>query len=79
MPAYNYKCNSCGHTFVARHSMSYNEQQCVACDSIDVFRVPSLLEKSKINTKKQVGKIVDKYIEDTKREVRKEKLNRKEL
>ncbi len=59
--------------------MSYDEQVCVSCGSENVFRVPSLPDRPKLAANKQVGQIVDKYIEDTKKEVKKEKLNRREL
>ncbi len=77
MPTYCYACKGCELNFEVRHSMSYEDQECVFCGSKDVFRIPSLLEKKRNIESKKVGKIVEKYIEDTKRDIKKEKNNMK--
>ena len=76
MPLYVYKCDACGKEFEIRHSMSYEEQTCIHCNSEDVFKIPSLNIEShrRIHTKR-VGKIVDKYIKDAKEEVKQDKTN----
>ena len=79
MPAYCYKCNVCKHEFTVRHSMSFEDQHCVECDSKDVFKIPTILEKIRITSNKKVGSIVNKHIEETRQEVKQEKLKRKEL
>ena len=84
MPLYTYKCHSCRAVFEVRHGMFFEEQRCVKCYSDDVFRLPSEVSvprKEDNNKTSAPGKIVDKYIEDTKREIKEEKkkLSSKEL
>ena len=75
MPVYCYRCNSCSQEFEIRHSMNFEEQQCVKCKSFDVFKIPSIGERKIVTTNnKKPGKIVDKYIEDVKKEIKKEKI-----
>lgn len=57
--------------------MSYEDQGCIFCESKDVFRIPSLLEKKQNIESKKVGEIVEKYIEDTRKQIKKEKNNMK--
>ncbi len=73
MPVYCYKCNKCNLEFEARHSMSYESQKCIFCHSSKVFKIPSLSEIKILQQSQTPGKIVDKYIEDVKKEVKKEK------
>ena len=60
--------------FEVRHSMNFEDQKCIKCNSSDVFKIPSL---GKINniapSTPKVGKIVDEYIRDVKKEIDKEK------
>lgn len=82
MPVYCYKCNSCEEEFEVRHSMSFSDQRCIACDSKDVFKVPSLNLDFKPQVKSpRTGKVVDEYIRDVKKEVQleKKKLRSREL
>ncbi len=81
MPLYYYKCYTCKRDFEVRHGMFFEHQRCVFCRSDDVQRVPSEIVLSNIKDDDQApttGRIVDKYIEDTKREVKKEKKKLKE-
>ena len=73
MPLYCYKCTGCEKEFEVRHSMSFEDQDCIFCSSKKVFRIPSLLEKATKVDKKTVGKVVDQYISDAKKEIKKEK------
>lgn len=73
MPVYNYKCNDCDTSFEVRHSMFFEDQTCIKCGSSCIFKVPSLLKKNTTNNITKVGKIVDKFIIDTKSEIKKEK------
>ena len=74
MPLYCYRCRDCEHSFEARHSMSFEKQACLQCQSFDVFKVPSLSEVKVANSlPPKAGKVVDEYIRDTKKEIRKEK------
>ena len=76
MPIYCYKCNSCEERFEVKHSMSFNEQKCLYCESIDIFRIPSI-QTNRTNISytdaSQPGKIVNEYIESTRKELNKEK------
>ena len=54
--------------------MSFEEQACLQCHSLNVFKVPSLSElKVTTSLAPKVGKVVDEYIRDTKKEIKKEK------
>ena len=78
MPTYCYSCSDCSKKFEVRHSMSFEEQLCVHCNSERVFRVPSLGRTIKEGDfQSRTGKIVDDYIKDAKREVEIEKDNMK--
>lgn len=73
MPTYCYKCKDCETEFEVRHSMSYEEQSCIKCNSSSVFKIPSLRSKPKVNLKTAPGKIVDEYIKDARVEINSEK------
>lgn len=73
MPNYCYKCTNCEEEFEVRHSMSFEGQTCVKCNSDLVFRIPSLSLASKAKSTKKVGKIVDDYIQEAKSEIKSEK------
>lgn len=75
MPVYCYKCNDCSEEFEVRHSMSFDGQLCLNCDSSSVFKVPSI-GQAKVSKKSssRPGKIVDEYIRDAKKEIKQEKL-----
>ena len=76
MPVYCYGCYQCKKDFEARHGMFFEEQKCLHCNSENVFRYPqgNYIKKENVEQKPvKTGQIVDKYIEDTKREVKKEK------
>ena len=54
--------------------MSYEDQKCNSCDSEDVFKIPSLsLNRSTQSRPARVGKVVDEYIHDVKKEIEQEK------
>ena len=77
MPLYTYKCYSCKTIFDVRHGMFFESQRCVKCYSEDVFRLPSEITTTKINNQNKEsnkpGKIVDEYIEETKKAIKEEK------
>tara|TARA_R100000005_G_scaffold96598_2_gene84955 strand:+ start:3540 stop:3788 length:249 start_codon:yes stop_codon:yes gene_type:complete len=74
VPVYCYKCSECKEEFEARHSMSFEGQACPACNSTNVFKIPSLSIEAhtRIHTSR-VGKIVDSYISEVKKEIKQEK------
>lgn len=78
MPTYCYKCKMCSEEFEVRHSMNYEEQHCIKCYSEQVFKIPSLgMPKISKPTASKTGKIVDEYIEDVKKEIKREKIKLK--
>ena len=84
MPVYCYKCKDCLKQFEARHSMSYDEQVCVFCDSEKVFKIPALSDSHSKTCQthiRKTGKIVDDFIKDTKKDIQfeKQKLKNREL
>lgn len=82
MPTYCYRCLECEEEFEARHSMSFEDQKCPACNSTSVFKIPSLsVESHRPTNTGRVGKVVDEYIQTTRKEIKKEKkkLKRQEL
>ena len=76
MPLYSYGCYDCKKDFEVRHGMFFENQRCLHCNSENVFRYPQgNYIKSEIadTNHNRPGAIVDKYIEDVKKEVKKEK------
>lgn len=73
MPVYCYKCPDCHEEFEARHSMSFDSQLCIKCESEQVFRIPSLSDNKAVAVVTKPGKIVNDYIRDVKEEVNQEK------
>ena len=61
--------------------MSFEDQKCTECDSEEVFIVPSLSSQKRPIKQKKAGEIVNQFIEDTKKEIYKEKkkLKKEEL
>ena len=56
--------------------MSFEDQRCVVCDSINVFKLPSLSKKKvQLSSQNKPGKIVDEYIRDAKKEIKQQKIN----
>ncbi len=76
MPVYIYSCNSCKEEFEVRHGMSFNDQKCVICNSADVFKIPALsIDQHRQIHSNRAGRIVDKYIKETKETIEKEKID----
>ena len=73
MPRYAYKCYSCKKIFEVSHGMFFENQRCISCHSDEVFRLPSLLEKSNVVSTQKTGKVVEDYIKKTKEEIKKYK------
>ena len=77
MPVYCYKCKNCQKEFEIRHSMSYESQLCIFCQSDSVFKIPSLAKVKKHFKANRTGKVVDQYIEEVKQEIKNEKIKLK--
>ncbi len=73
MPVYCYKCKECQEEFETRHSMSFEGQKCIVCNSQLIFKIPSLAKIQKHFTDNKPGKIVNEYIEEVKQEIKNEK------
>ena len=77
MPTYTYKCEKCDLVFEIFHSMSETLENCKSCDPpAPVKRIPARLSNIRKNnnfSKQMPGIIVNKYIEDVKRELSLEK------
>lgn len=71
MPKYSYHCNTCESEYEIWHSMTEEHTNCNVCDAPSVVRIPALIGETKINTPKQkVGDVVNRTIEETKKEVK---------
>jgi len=85
MPFYIYRCEACKEEFEIRHGMFFIQEKCVKCHSDGfLFKVPSfggLKANANIPIGTKPGTIVDKYIEEVRKEVKdeKRKLKSKEL
>ena len=75
MPLYCYRCHDCRKTFEIRHGMFFENQRCIHCRSSNIFREPQgkLVKSFEKSESQKPGKVVDKYIEDAKQEIKKEK------
>ena len=72
MPRYVYKCRKCEGSFTTFHGMTEDQDYCELCEESGcVFRIPQM--PSVTIVKEKAGKIVKEYIEDTKKEIKKEK------
>lgn len=73
MPKYNYKCSECGKDFELYHSMFETIDECIVCQSSEIERKPWLSFTT--TRKNNSGQLVKDFIENTKKEVEKEKEN----
>lgn len=75
MPRYEYKCRECGIEFEISHSMKEKMSNCETCKTEgSLFRVVTSfavtgLTRGELNKNKKPGKIVNEFIEKTKKEV----------
>ena len=76
MPRYQYHCSLCESEFTVVHAINERLEKCQTCKKVgSLKKVYTTIRKMKNNKKseKQPGKIVKNFIEDTKKEVNKEK------
>lgn len=75
MPIYSYRCANCQSEFKESHSMTERITDCEVCELSDTLvRLPSefaFFRKEK--KEKQVGSLVEEYIESNKEDLKKEK------
>ena len=77
MPRYSYRCNKCLEEFEVTHSYKESQEECLRCDAVGylskVLSTPINIRNKTTNDKKQAGSVVNKAIEDNKRELKEEK------
>tara|TARA_Y100000356_G_C10997266_1_gene151479 strand:- start:140 stop:385 length:246 start_codon:yes stop_codon:yes gene_type:complete len=73
MPVYCYRCKECNKDFEIKHSMFYENQTCIFCESSKIFKLPSIMKKQNNNFENKPGKIVNNFIEETRKEINKDK------
>jgi len=72
MPRYAYLCEKCNKIFQVAHSIKEKLTDCEECDLVGTLkRVPTM--PFIFSEKKRAGKLVDKHIEEAKKEVEEEK------
>ena len=72
MPKYVYRCKECEDIFEATHSMNERLTDCTLCNTIEsLIKIPHQISTQFRD--REVGKVVDSYIEEAKEEVREEK------
>ena len=73
MPVYCYRCKKCNKHFEIKHSMFFEGQTCIFCESSKIFKLPSIMKKQNNNFQNKPGKIVNNFIEETRKEINKDK------
>tara|TARA_Y100000034_G_C6691637_1_gene304559 strand:+ start:345 stop:590 length:246 start_codon:yes stop_codon:yes gene_type:complete len=74
MPKYVYACEECGLTYETFHSIKEKLTDCEECKSEGTLkRVPSM--PFVFSGEQRAGKLVDKHIEETRKEIEEEKEN----
>ena len=74
MPKYTYKCKECEDIFEISHSMSERLTDCEKCNTIEsLIKVP--VKVSSLYKDNTTGKVVEKHIEEAKRDLEEEKRN----
>ena len=72
MPRYVYLCEKCNKPYQVAHSIKEKLTDCEECNSEGTLkRIPSM--PFIFSEKTRAGKLVDKHIEETKKEVKEEK------
>ncbi len=83
MPNYVYKCTSCEQVVDIFHSFSESPTDCELCGAENSLKrdysTPFNFGGSTKSAKTKPGQIVNEFIEQTREEVKKEKLNREFL
>ena len=75
MPRYTYRCEQCKEVFEINHGMFFTQERCIKCHTegvltkIPVFRI----KESTASKNKKVGSIVDEFIKDAKKDLKKQK------
>jgi len=79
MPIYVYECMSCLANWKVTHGMSEDgPNDCFWCDSVEVYRKPSIftnLDKKKKDKEQKVGVLTNEFIESSKEDLKRQKDN----
>ena len=79
MPKYSYQCNECDSQYEVWHGMTEEHNECDVCGASSVVRIPAILGEVIRNVRKaKVGDVVNRTIEETKKEIKeyKKKIDR---
>jgi putative FmdB family regulatory protein len=83
MPNYVYKCTACKQVVNIFHSFSEKSTDCELCGAENSLKrdysTPFTSNSASKHKKQRAGQVVDEFIEQTKKEVKEEKLNREYL
>ena len=78
MPRYDYRCTECESDMVISHGMNDAEVDCPLCEGEGtLIKELSFFTTIKKVFKKKTGMVVKEYIEETKKEISKEKIKLK--
>ena len=81
MPRYNYYCEECDSYYELEHSMVSVVEDCIACESPQFARVPSIpayMQKARIEQEFSTGDMVEEYIKKNKKSIQEQKSELKE-
>ena len=75
MPRYIYECEACNGEFEISHGMFHEQRECILCKRLGtITKKPSFRIKKQLSeAPSRVGKVVDEFIEDAKKELKKQK------
>mgnify|MGYP003653419198 CR=1 FL=1 len=81
MPRYSYFCESCKNGFEITHSIKERLEKCENCQAYALRKLPSIpiyITKNKEKESREVGSLVEEYIEKNKEQLKDEKKKFKE-
>ena len=75
MPRYVYRCEACRGEFEITHGMFHEQRECILCHRIEtIVKVPNFSIKNPKNEQQsRPGKVVDEFIKDAKKDLKKQK------
>ncbi len=75
VPRYVYKCYSCNSEFEISHGMFHKQEFCILCKRKNcIEKIPHFQIKKDVNSENtRVGKVVDDFIIDAKKELKQQK------
>jgi hypothetical protein len=76
MPRYIYDCSGCNKQFEISHGMFHSQRECILCHRVEtITKIPSftLGRASNGPSEPRVGKVVDEFIKDAKKELKEQR------